>query len=207
MKSAYRCMCAAIALLSTSGTQAQANRFFKPENMLGCGTVVSVREVKQAPLYDAEYERHVSGRAGTADLAVVAVGFGLLSAATAGVASLVVDALRDGSVSQEGVKAPPDGEWKNIKAVRIVMDEGAVINLPLMAQPSSALGTKYEAGKRVGVYWLPDRQSIQVALRSPVPDPGAKNYQLRCKREISGERASEIFQVANQLVNESLVVN
>lgn len=198
---------ALLAALSLASSPAFANRFYQAENMLGCGTIVSVRDVRQAPLYDAEYEHHVAGRAGTGDIAVAAAGFGLIGAVTAGVSSLLFDAVRDSSVSQEGVKAPAGGEWKNIKAVKVLMDDGAEMNLPLMAQPTSALGTKYEAGKRVRVYWLPARQSIQIALRMPVADQGAKNYQLRCKREVPAERAAEVFRAAAQLVDEALVIN
>lgn len=184
-----------------------ASIFYNRDNALGCATVVSVRDVKQAPIYDHEYERNFGGRGGSGDLAVAAIGFGLLNTVTAGVASLVFDAVRDPTTPLDGVKAPANGEWKHIKAVQVQMDDGPVMNLPLLMRPSFGSGPLYRPGQRLSVYWLRERGSIQLSVVGRAPEPSDKTYNNWCLRTVAPEQASEVFRMAEHLVDESLVVN
>jgi hypothetical protein len=195
---------AALAVSSTAHASTVASTFMKRENRLGCATIQSVRNLNQTPLYDFEYERSVSGSGGSAELAIAAVGLGLLNAATAGVASLVVDAVRDPSKPQPGVKPPADGVWRHVKAVQIKMDDGAVMNLPLVA-PHGSLAPSYEAGSRVRVFWLPERDSLQLTLTGRMPLPEDKTYNAWCLRAVPQDRAQEIFKAAASLVKEELI--
>lgn len=195
---------AVLADSSTAHAFTVASTFMKRENRLGCATIQSVRNLNQTPLYDFEYERSVAGSGGSAELAIAAVGLGLLNVATAGVASLVVDAVRDPSKPQPGVKPPTDGVWQHVKAVQIKMDDGAVMNLPLVAA-HGAFTPSYEARSRVRVFWLPERDSIQLTLTGRMPMPEEKNYNAWCFRAVPQDRAQEIFKAAASLVKEELI--
>jgi hypothetical protein len=195
---------AILAVTTSSDASTVASAFMKRENRLGCATIQSVRPLNQTPLYDFEYERSVGGSGGSSELAIAAVGLGLLNAATAGVASLVVDAVRDPSKPQTGVKPPTDGVWRHVKAVQIKMDDGAIMNLPLVA-PHGSLAPSYEAGSRVRVFWLPERDSLQLTLTGRTPLPDDKSYNAWCLRAVPQDRAVEIFKAAASLVKEELI--
>lgn len=193
-----------LAVSATSHASTVASVFMKRENRLGCATIQSVRPLNQTPLYDFEYERSVGGSGGSAELAIAAVGLGLLNTATAGVASLVLDTIRDPTKSQPGVKPPTDGVWRHVKAVQIKMDDGAVMNLPLVA-PHGSMAPSYEAGSRVRVFWLPERDSLQLTLTGRTPLPEDKSYNAWCLRAVPQDRAVEIFKAAASLVKEELI--
>lgn len=195
---------AVAAAITPSQASSVASTFMKREHRLGCATIESVRNLAQAPMYDFEYERSVSAAGTSTDLAIAAAGLGLLNAATAGAASLIVDAVRDPSKAQTGVVTPKDGVWRHVKAVHIKMDDGAVMRLPLVA-PHGSLAPTYEAGARVRVFWLPERDSIQLTLTGRMPLPQDKSYNAWCLRAVPEERAAEIFKAAASLVNEALI--
>ena len=180
--------------------------FFNQKSRLGCGTITSVRNVNQTPLYDYEYEHLRGGRAASTDVAQLASGFGIVGQAVALATSMTVDLVRDSSATLEGVKEPENGVWKNIKAVRVLMDDGRVMNLPLTAQPKLVMGPKYEEGQRVTAYMIKDRKSIQITMKRKSPLPGEKLYDAYCSLTADVEEAAEAIKAKEFLVKEINIV-
>lgn len=180
--------------------------FFNPKNRIGCATITSVRNVNQAPLYDREYEMLVGGRGGTANLAVIVSGLGIVGQAAAVVTSMAIDAVRDPSVAVESVQTPAEGVWTNVQAVRVVMDDGSVMNLPLTAQPKLTIGPKYEVGRRVSVYLLKDRNSIQLGLGGRAPLPDDKLHNGYCRRGVDQAEAEAALKEKANLVQEDKII-
>ncbi len=195
-------------LLAASVAQASdALYFFNPRNRIGCGTITAVRNVNQAPLYDREYEQLVGGSGSTGSLAVAVSGLGIVTQTAAALASLAVDATRDTSSAVDSVKAPESGFWDNIKAVRVAMDDGSVMNLPLTAQPKLSTAPKYEEGRRVSVYLLKERNSIQLNLIGKAPAPGEKLHEAYCSRRTTAEEAAAALKEKAALVQEDKIVD
>lgn len=204
----FKSFAACSLLLVASVAQASdALYFFNPRNRIGCGTITSVRNVNQAPLYDREYEDLVGGNGSTGSVAVAASALGIVSLAAAATTSLAVDAVRDPSTATDGVKTPADGVWKNIKAVRVLMDDGSVMNLPLTGQPKLSLDDKYEEGRRVSVYFLKDLNSIQLNLRGKAPAPGERLHDAYCSRRVTQEEATIALKEKAALVQEENIID
>ena len=176
--------------------------FYNQKSRLGCGTITSVRNVNQAPLYDYEYEHLHGGRAASTDIAQLASGFGLVGQVVALATSITVDSARDSSATLEGVKEPKNGAWTNIKAIRLLMDDGRVMNLPLTGQPKLVMGPKYEEGQRVTAYIIKDRKSIQITMKRKSPLPGEKLYEAYCSQTADAGEADEAIKSKEYLVDE-----
>lgn len=196
----------ALTLAASAAHASDAFYFFNPQNRIGCATITSVRNVNQAPLYDREYEMLMGGRGGSANLAIIVSGLGIVGAAGAVAASLAIDAVRDPSVAVDGVQTPADGTWTNVQALRVEMDDGNVMNIPLTAQPKLTLGPKYEVGRRVTVYLLKDRNSIQLGLGGRAPLPGDKLHDGYCKRGVSQSEAEAALKEKANLVQEDKII-
>lgn len=194
---------------STGMASAEPTNFFLRANRLGCGTITSVRDVNQAPLYDKQYELLVSGKGSSSTLMGAAVQLDLVGAGQALVLGVTLDATRGSSTSQEGVRPvePSEGfAWKGVKAVRIRMDDGHVLNLPLTAQPTLSLGPKYDEGQRVTLFLIPQHKSIQVALAGMKPMPGHKNYAGWCSGFVDPSDSAAALAAAASLVREDKIV-
>ena len=189
-----------LAFCSAAALASDATRFYNRSNRLGCGTILAVADVNQAPLYDREYEALVGGKGSTADLVGHAVSLNLAGVIEAVAVGLAVDAARGESSDQGSVKPPADGVWKNIKAVRVKMDSGEVMNLPLTGQPTLDPGPKYEEGRRVTVFLLPQYKSIQLSMRGRQPAPDDKTYAGWCSANVAPATAAEAFAASSSLV-------
>lgn len=194
-----------LLLMASVAQASDALYFFNPRNRIGCGTITSIRNVNQAPLYDREYEELVGGNGSTGSLAVAVSGLGIVSQTVAALTSLTVDAARDSSSAVDVVKAPDGGVWKNVKAVRVLMDDGSAMNLPLTAQPKLSIDPKYEQGRRVSVYLLKDRNSIQLNLLGKAPAPGEKLHDAYCSRRVTEDEAATALKEKAALVQEDKI--
>lgn len=199
----------ALCGLSIAATMAHASDtlyFFNQQSRIGCGTITDVRNVNQAPLYDREYEMLRGGRGGTGDVAVLVSNLGIVGQAVAAITSLGVDSARDKSIALEAVNAPANGVWTNVKAIRVVMDDGREINLPLTAQPKLGTGLKYESGRRVEVYLIKERNSIQLGMQRKPPLPDEKLYAAFCRRSADAADAEAALTEKAHLVQEDKIV-
>lgn len=200
----------ALCFLTVSSSLAHASDtlyFYNRLSRLGCGTITSVRKVNQAPLYDQEYEQRHGGRSPTTDVALLASGFGVVGQVIALATSMTVDVVRDSSVALEGVKEPANGIRKNILAVRVVMDDGSVMNLPLTAQEKLTLKPKYEEDRRVTVYMIKDRKSIQLTMARKSPLPSEKLYDAYCSQTAEAGEAAEAIKAKENLVQEANIID
>lgn len=196
----------ALTMTASLAHASDAFYFFNPQNRIGCATITSVRNVNQAPLYDREYEVLVGGRGGTGDLAVIVSGLDIVGTVAAAATSLAVDAVRDPSAAVDGVQTPADGTWTNVQALRVEMDDGSVMNIPMTAQPKLTPGPKYEVGRRVTVYLLKERNSIQLGLGGRAPLPGDKLHEGYCKRGVSQAEAEAALKEKANLVQEDKII-
>ena len=187
-----------------SAAQATDNLyFFKPTKRIGCGTITSVRKVNQLPLYDREFEMAVGGNPTTRDLVYLASFIPGVGVATAVVGSMVADGVIGSSSAVATVSMPPNG----VQAVRVVMDDGSVLNLPLTAIPSGSLKPGYEVDRRVEVFLLKDRSSIQLGLAGRAPMATEKLYSAYCSMRTDPEDAAAAVKGAASLVQEDKILN
>ena len=201
-------------------TQAQAERLFSMDSLIGCGTVTSVRNVDQEPLWSLDmalysqengHDKTYSGgtAAQLAGSGLVGIGKGL--AIMAG--SVAVDAVansREQPVEPVVVNLPGERFGKKVYAVGIAMDDGRTLNIPLIEARRPFIGRDYRVGYRLQVAYNSALKNIQVALapNSFVEPPlkGASNYESKCALRADKSDADWIMSVSEFLVDESKIL-
>lgn len=143
---------------------AHASKFGGIQDIIGCGVIVSVRNVNQAPIYTKEYEAVRPGRfGGSSQVAGVLGGFGIIGSAVAVIGSAAVDAAVEANVKTElPVDKPDGGVWKGVRAVQIKFDDGREINVPYIEMIDVPGSRRFKAGERYSFNYSRELDSIQV---------------------------------------------
>jgi len=196
-------------LLALSCQQALAVDFMNRDNLIGCGEITSVRKVNQAPLYDKEYDLLHGNVGSTSGIAGMLTAGGVVKFAAAAVTSMVADkVIADNANPDAAVKAQES--WDNVLAVRIAMDSGNVLNLPLTAPPADQERRAYAQGKRVRVFYVPELNSVQVstliAKLPGVEERESSRYRSFCGAKLDEGTANRVLQEKANLVVEQQIV-
>lgn len=183
--------------------------FMNKDNLIGCGEITSVRKVNQAPLYDKEYDLLHGNVGSTSGIAGMLTAGGVVKFAAAAVTSMVADkVIADNTTPEATVKA--QDSWDNVLAVRIAMDNGSVLNLPLTAPPADQERRAYTQGKRVRMFYVPELNSLQVStLIAKLPTVEEKEnsrYQSFCGQKLDAGTVAKVMKEKANLVQEQQVV-
>lgn len=161
-------------VINAYGNDRGNDRFTKQGYRIGCGTVTSVRNVNQTPLYDRQYEMQFNGSGGTRDLAGLSTQLGIVGVAAAVIASVAtdttIDATRTAKKEIKLMNVPKN--MKLVKAIRLSFDDGREINLPLLDVNKFEFSGHYKVGKRYEVFYSPTYENLQL-----VPSHELENYQ------------------------------
>lgn len=196
-------------VLALSSQAAFAVDFMNRDNLIGCGEITSVRKVNQAPLYDKEYDLLNGNVGSTSGLAGMLTAGGVVRFAAAAVTSMVADkVIADKTTPDAAVKSQES--WDNVQAVRIAMDNGGVLNLPLTAPPADQERRAYAQGKRVRVFYVPELNSLQVstliAKLPTVEEKETSRYKSFCGPKLDeGTVAKVMSEKANLVVEQQIV--
>lgn len=198
-----------IALLACTHVQA-ASKFGGVSDVIGCGTAISVRNLNQAPLYTKEYEAVRADRMGsTADAAGALAGFGVVGAVAGFVGALAADTAIDANVKTASPVAPAGGAWKDVKAIKIKMDDGREINLPQIEIGNSVPGSfRFKEGQRYILNYSKDLDNIQIFIKGinlPIPSDVDK-YERMCRLRIEKAVADSIIERSANLVDETKII-
>lgn len=189
--------------------QAHAEDLWKRAEQIGCGTVTSVRKLNQSPLFNQEYLNSIGGSTNAGDVATIAsrvVPFGEVAAVaiSIGVAAVVDAAKREPTPV---VGSPRGGAWKNVSAVRIQMDDGRVINLPLMNADLLVRGHEYKTDQRLSLTFSKYANAIQIAPKPfKTPIPGSPSYSYYCGVNGDKDLADAAIRNGEHLVNEANII-
>lgn len=187
---------------------AQATDFVDMRGQIGCGTITSVRNLNQAPLYNYEYES-AWGKTNSGSLASVANGFGLIGFAGAVIGSIAVDTVVSSNSAPIEVKPPSEGAaWKDVRAVRIELDDGRQVNLPLMVAGKLDFASRtYQVGERVRLQYHKQLNNIQLMPKGlTAPKPGEDKYERNCALRANKLDADTIVKASENLVNEANII-
>lgn len=201
--------------IETAATgDAGSQRFIKAGNLIGCGSVVSVRNVNQQPVYDDEYERQYIGRANSgsalgflAEVGVVGSVVSIGAAAIAGgTADMISDANRTAPRKQKIITVPDNG--KEVKAIRLRMDDGREINLPMLRPP--IIDSQYEVGNRYQVFYSPTYMNLQLQRsrekdRYDTPAEAEKARKWFCSQDLDTETSNRELAKHKNFVDESKI--
>lgn len=205
-----------VGLTCISNSIAGVARFFQPDQVIGCGTVTSVRKINQEPVFNAEYFGSLEGKGiffandvSSASQVIGATGFAgsIVVGYVAGALANAVKDARDGDAIYK-VIPPQDGVWKNVFAVRIEMDDGRTLNMPLMNAPPLTRGRHYESGQRLQLTYYKQAQNIQVTdPRISLPKVGDSTYERKCSMLANKDDSDAALKAAENMVDESKIVN
>lgn len=194
------------------GKERGAARFFKPDNKMGCGTVVSVRNVNQTPQYDRQYESQFGSPSNTTDIAALAVQTGVVGLVAAAATSLAVDtAVSANRETQTEIKllniATDQGL---VKAVQLRMDDGVEINLPLLDANKFDFSGHYKVGNRYQVFYSPTFDNVQLVKSGESASYSSEEKakvmrNLWCKRTLAEEKTKAVLEAHAHKVDETKI--
>jgi len=94
-----------------------------------------------------------------------------------------------------------------IFAVKIKLDDGREINLPLVQRRKAYFHDLLEVGQRNPLSYSVEHNVIMVGnvMHTP-PLPGDKNYDSACGLRIDKDRADSIIESSESLVNERMII-
>lgn len=194
------------------GNDRGSQRFVKVGNRVGCGTVISLRNVNQTPVYDMRYEGQFIGNSNTSDVAGLAVQTGLLGMAVAGVASIAtdvtIDATRTAKKQIKMVNVPRDQGL--VKAVQLRMDDGQEINLPMLDANKFDFSGHYKVGNRYEVFYSPTYDNLQLFAsrekeKYDTPEEAEKAKKWFCSADLDKAKADELIATNANKVDESKI--
>jgi hypothetical protein len=137
-------------VVTTYGNDRGSQRFIKAGNLIGCGAVVSLRNVNQTPAYDQQYEMQFNGSGSTSDIAGLAAQAGILGMAAAVIAGVTadatIDATRTATREIKMVNVPENHGL--VKAVQLRLADGREINLPMLDANGTDFSGHYKVGNR-----------------------------------------------------------
>lgn len=198
---------ASLALCAPLAQASDFSDFYNRDMLIGCGTIVSVRNVNQSPLMEYEYAAQNGTSIRTGDIAALMSVNGVAGFLTAAIGSVVVD----NALQKNAEDVKEQTNWENVKAVRVKMDSGEEINLPLFKPRTGGTDRRqYADGKRVTVYHVPRYKSIQLDAMARPPNPNeqdkARLYQILCKRRLDDATANSALKEAANLVQEDKII-
>ncbi|PJC20459.1 MAG: hypothetical protein CO065_05485 [Comamonadaceae bacterium CG_4_9_14_0_8_um_filter_57_21] len=192
------------------GNDRGSQRFIKAGNRIGCGTVVSLRKVNQTPFYDQQYEMQFNGSGGTSDIAGLAVQTGLLGMAAAVIASVATDATieatRTAKKEIKMVNVPRDQGL--VKAVKLRLDDGREINLPMLDANKFDFSGHYKVGNRYQIFYSSTYDNLQLFAsrekeKYDTPEEAEKAKKWFCSSDLDKTKADELIANNANKVDES----
>ena len=197
--------CAVLSLVQL----ANASQWFDFKGQLACGTVISVRNVAQQPMYTQQFEGAWGGAGSSGSMMGALVSGNVVKAGVAVVAAIAIDTATSAVASSPEVKLPESEGFKNVRAVGFKLDDGRIINLPLLvAGKMEFLGLKYEVGERLRLQYNKQYKSIQILSSNfSAPKPDEPKYEALCKLRFDKEVADAIVQASEHLVDESKIID
>lgn len=199
-------------VISAYGNDRGSDRFTKQGNRLGCGTVTSLRNVNQTPLYDKQYELQFNGSGSTRDLAGLSAQLGIVGMAAAVIGSVATDtaieATRTAKKEIKLVNVPQNRGL--VKAVQLTLDSGDIINLPLVDVNKFEFSGHYKVGKRYKVYYSPTYENLQLVESDEdemkrTPEQAARIWKWFCSPQLDKARIDELLSAHGNKVDESKI--
>lgn len=192
---------AALSVLACAPAQAGI-KFFDSNRILGCGVVSDVKDVAQRPLYEARYEARVGGPATAASTTGQLAGANAITAGAAAVATAIFDIAASSSRPTPDWVLPETPVLDNVQSVRVTMDDGRELNLPLLKGEGGNLAYKmFKVGQRVTVFFhkVADGKTFYVYNTEEAASPDEKRYKWRCARTVPEAEAAEAFEYGANL--------
>jgi hypothetical protein len=186
---------------------AHAADLFNREDLIGCGKVISVRKLDQAPMYNREYAQRMGGNTNVSEMGLITgliPGGTVVAGAIAIVAGEIIDAAKSTPIP---VVIKPKSGWRMVSAVQIQMDAGQIINLPLINADRFVYGHHYEAGQRLSLTYSLVLKNIVIGPRGgKTPMPGEKYFEKYCGLHASKEDADAILAASANLIDEANII-
>lgn len=171
-----------------TGAQASEFKFIQFDKSIGCGTIEAVFDVPQKPIYDAAYHDRFHGKGSTSGAFAQAAGGGFMGIGAAFVRSIVADAAVSAATKKDAFVLPETKHLDDVQTLRVMMDDGAVMHLPLMRRGTLSGFKPYKQGQRVWVFFHDVEGGKTYHLdNSSTPSAGDWNYKARCTPRSSPE--------------------
>jgi hypothetical protein len=168
-------LCATLLITSSIQMAEAAGPAFWRKDQVACGNIVSVRKSGQLPMYDDEYIKSTKSHRQANEVGVVAMGLGVLGPVGAAIASIgteiAVNTAIDGKKPEPILEiVDPNYNNGNVRAIRIALDDGREINLPVIRNNIGSFGT-YAAGDRVNLVLSRQQGVLQIKYRATAKVP------------------------------------
>ena len=194
----------AVPVKAVSGPQ-----FFDEASQMGCGAIVSVRNVDQWPVGNGDETRWRlagNGKMSSGGTFGQLAGGGVIGFGAALLGSLVVDGVADATKSPPPEK-PGMRYGHKVFAIKLLLDDGREINMPMIERAPTFSGGQYKAGRRERLSFNNKNAHIQFENSFQPPIKGESGYAEKCALKIDKAVADDIILRSAKLVDETKIVN
>lgn len=199
-------------VITAYGNDRGNERFIKAGNRIGCGSVVSVRKVNQAPMYDNRYEGQFNGTGSSSDIAGAAAQLGVVGIATAVIAGVTTDtALEARRTPKKEIRLANVPKNSGIvKAIQLRLDDGHEVNLPLVDANKFDFSGHYKVGNRYAVYYSPTYDNLQLfplgeKKSFDSPEQAERYRLLSCSIQLDEKKTADLLDKFAHKVDESKI--
>lgn len=179
--------------------------------LLGCGTLVSIRPVNQKPFPNIRNSKVVESRSpGSTVIQVLSQlpGASVVGTVAAAVLSDTVAAsIGESANSAAEAQQEATQNYTDVSAVAFKFDNGRTVKLPMIV----VSGMRYKPGVRLYAYRNVTQNGIlqlgENALFLGIPDVGDSNYPEKCSSQVAPEVVDATITAFSDRVDESKIIN
>jgi hypothetical protein len=178
---------------------------------IGCGEMVSVRNVNQKPLVtnDSRYkpytpDKNINGQGAISGIFQI-LGANPITAIVGEVATVVVAghtrAPSSDEVAKEIANQEAANDYKDVVAIKFKFDDGREINIP-----TYRISIGYKSGERFSAFWSRPNKAIVFSLMRTNALQGDSRYDRFCSQNVDKETADAAIAASANLVDESKII-
>ena len=195
-----------LSLISVS-VYAEKTDFDKKIDRIGCGTVLSVKDVNQKPVPDSRFiPRGIDSGQGVVAGIFGIFGFGVVASVVGEIGTvLIAGEAKKASEEKDLANQEETKTYKHVIAMKFKFDDDREVNIPMYRLS----GSRYMEGARLVAYYPESQKVIQFSINphfANIPKIGDVEYAEKCSNILSVESVNAAIETSANMVDESKIV-
>ena len=186
---------------------AEKTDFDPKKHRIGCGTILSVRDVNQKPVPDSRFiPRGIETGQGVVAGILEIFGFGLVASIAGEIGTvLIAGEAKKASEEKDLANQEETKNYKHVIAMKFKFDDDREVNIPKYR----LVGSRYMEGARLVAYYPESQKVIQFSINphfANIPKLGEEGYAEKCSNLLPQDVTNEAIAASANLVDETKIL-